>query len=56
MQEDGRDRIIRFLAGLIADILQKGVVEGKRPKIIWEQQPIEAEYHERSESSDRPET
>jgi len=48
--EDGRDRIIRFLAKFIADVLQKGVVEGKRPKIVWENEDdpaVEVEWHER---------
>ena len=49
MTEDNRDKIIRFLASLIADILQKGVVEGKRPKIVWEQGPIEVDWHEQSD-------
>lgn len=41
MAEDGRERIIKFLAKIVADILQKGVVEGKRPRIVWEEEPIE---------------
>lgn len=53
MMEDGRDRIIRFLAKFVADVLQKGVVEGKKPKIVWEDEPIETEWHEHSKNNYR---
>jgi len=46
---ENRDKIIKFLARFVAELLQKGVVEGKRPKIVWEENSVEVKWDEETD-------
>lgn len=47
---ENRDKFIKFLARFVAELLQKGVVEGKRPKIVWEEHSVEVKWDEKTDS------
>lgn len=50
---ENRDKVIKFLARFVAEVLQKGIVEGRRPKIVWEDTSVEVKW-DGEETDSRP--
>lgn len=48
---DNRNKLIKLLAKVVAEMLQKGIVEERRPQIVWTHESIGVKWSDPSNNT-----